>query len=238
MSSPSTQTTLQEKATSSLRMVLTMGGIGLFCGILIVLTYQVTYPVIQVNKARALEKAIFEVVPNATSKAAFKVVDGRLVEVGEGDPAEQKYYACYDDRHALVGVAIEASGQGFQDVLRLIYGYEPASSNIVGLKVLESKETPGLGDKIEKDPAFRSNFNALEVELSEDGNEIANPITLAKKGEKEQAWEVESITGATISSRAVTDILKKSTEAVVPVIGRNLQVLKGGGENGGSKSGD
>ncbi len=43
---------------SSLRMVLTMAGIGMFCGILIVLTFQLTLPVIKVNKARALEKAI------------------------------------------------------------------------------------------------------------------------------------------------------------------------------------
>ena len=58
-----------EPEPSGLRMVLTMAGIGLFCGILIVLTFQLTLPIITLNKARALEKAIFEVVPAATSKA-------------------------------------------------------------------------------------------------------------------------------------------------------------------------
>ena len=44
---------------------------------------------------------------------------------------------------------------GYQDVIRiLLYGYSPEHQAIVGMRVLESRETPGLGDKIEKDPAF------------------------------------------------------------------------------------
>lgn len=211
-------------------MVSTMGGIGLVCGILIVLTFQLTLPVITKNKAEALERAIFEVVPGATGKSTFILADGALKPFEGDQTTAMKFYACYDDDKNLVGVAMEASGSGFQDVLKLIYGYSTDKRAVVGMKVLESKETPGLGDKIEKDAEFRSNFDALEVQPDDTGAGIINPIVLVKPGEKTDPWQIQSITGATISSRAVTTILEKSTAVNIPIIFKNLETLKNGAE--------
>lgn len=219
---------MEQQQPSSLRMVLTMGGIGLFCGVLIVLTFQLTLPIITVNKARALEKSIFDVIPAATSKTAFKQVGDRLEPLEGEDPIATKYYAGYDDEGRLVGVALEAAGQGFQDIVSILYGYSPECKCVIGMKVMASKETPGLGTKIETDPAFRANFDALDVALTGDGGGIANPITLVKPGKKTDPWQIEAITGATISSQAVADILEKSTARLIPVIEKNLDTLKGG----------
>jgi electron transport complex protein RnfG len=213
---------------SSLRMVLTMAGLGLFCGILIVLTFQLTMPTIKVNKARALEKAIFEVVPAATTKTTFKLTGDRLEPLPGEDETAIKYYAGYDEKGRLVGIALEAAGQGFQDIVSMLYGYSPECKCVIGMKVLASKETPGLGTKIETDANFVANFEALSAQLTPDGQRIAHPITLVKPGQKSNAWEIEAITGATISSRAVAYILEKSTAERVPVIERNLDVLEGG----------
>jgi len=221
---------LEEESVSGLRMILVMGGIGLVAAVLIVLTYQVTFPVIEHNKAVALERAIFQVVPGATSKKAFARSGDELRALGAGEGAVETYYACYGDGGKLVGVAVEASGQGFQDVIRLLYGYSPACQCVVGMKVLESKETPGLGDKIMKDPSFQKNFEALDTKLGDDGTKPAHAIELAKHGEKTDAWQVEAITGATISSRAVTTILRESTASAVPLIQKNLAVLEEGNE--------
>ncbi len=213
---------------SSLRMVFTMAGLGLFCGILIVLTFQLTLPTIKVNKARALEKAIFEVVPAASTKTTFKLAGNRLEPLAGEDETAIKYYAGYDEDGRLVGIALEAAGQGFQDIVSILYGYSPECKCVIGMTVLASKETPGLGTKIETDADFVANFEALSAELTGDGKRIAHPITLVKPGEKSNAWEIEAITGATISSRAIADILEKSTAERVPVIERNLDVLEGG----------
>jgi electron transport complex protein RnfG len=206
-------------------MIFTMGGIGLACAVLIAATFQLTLPIITKNKAEALERAIFEVVPGAAEKATF-VRDGQtLVPVVNDGVSGERYYVCYNEAGTLVGVAIEAAGPGFQDVLRIIYGYSPEAGSIVGLKVLESKETPGLGDKIEPDGRFRANFEALQVQINEATGEILNPIALAKRGEKTDPWQVEAITGATISSRAIANILRKSTAATAPVVFGNLDSL-------------
>jgi electron transport complex protein RnfG len=55
---------------------------------------------------------------------------------------------------------------------------------------------------------------------------MEHPIELVKHGEKTDPWQVEAITGATISSRAVTSILRESTAAAVPVIADNMDVLE------------
>jgi electron transport complex protein RnfG len=214
-----------QREPGGVRMVLTMGGIGLICGILIVGAFELTLPTITRKKAEALDRAILEVVPGATSKAVFKLSGGELAPSTVEEAAESKYYACYRDGR-LAGVAVEATGQGFQDVVRVIYGYSPESQSIVGLKVLESKETPGLGTKIETDPGFRANFMALQVIFDAERRAIANPIVLVKPGEKTESWQIEAISGATISSRAVASLLRKSTEAAVPVIIDNLKTLE------------
>lgn len=218
----------QKPEAGGLAMVLTMGGIGLLCGILIVGVFQLTLPTITQKKAEALDRAILQVVPGATSKAVFKLTGGKLVPTTLEDPSESKYYACYKDGR-LAGVAVEASGQGFQDIIHVIYGYSPETQSVVGMKVLESKETPGLGTKIETDPTFRSNFDALQVTVDPSTGEVANPIVLVKSGEKTEPWQIEAISGATISSTGVANLLRKSTEFTVPVIVNNLATLEGGG---------
>ncbi len=208
---------------SGSRMIAVMSAIGLVAGALIVFTYQATLPTIERNKARALERAIFAVVPGAAEHAPF-VVRGDSLVAGEGGPGEQTVHACYGDDGRLVGVAIEAAGQGFQDVIRFLYGYDPERGVVVGMKVLESKETPGLGDKITRDPDFLANFDSLATGMSDGA--VAHPPELVKHGQKTRAWQVEAITGATISSRAVTRILRENLGRVAPVLSRNLDRLR------------
>jgi electron transport complex protein RnfG len=214
--------------TSGGRMIVTLGSIGLVCGVLIVGAYQVTLSAITRNKAILLRESILSVVPNATRSRTFVETDGVLHPTDDNSQPGTRYYAAYNDDGRLVGVALEAQGQGFADIVRVIYGYSPDRRAVVGLKVLDSRETPGLGTKIGTEARFRANFDSLQVAPSADSAGIEHPIELTKRGEKEHAWQVEAISGATISSRAVADMLRASTTASVPVIVRNLDVLKGG----------
>jgi len=214
--------------TGAGRMILTMAGIGLVCGILIVCTYRWTFAGIKENKARFLDQAIFQVLPDTKEKITFNYINNVLTPAGEDEQEGMKFYAGYNAAHKLTGVAVQAQGQGFQDLVQLLYGYSPDCHCIVGMKVLDSRETPGLGDKIETDANFRANFAALDVTLNDAMDEIANPIVLVKPRQKHHPWEIEAISGATISSRAVTDILHASSAAAIPIIETNLTVLQQG----------
>jgi electron transport complex protein RnfG len=209
-------------------MYRAMVGVGVFCGLLIVSVFQVTLPVIERNKAEALQKAIFHVLPNASTSTSYRLDEAGGFKLLEGDGAgEQLVYAGYDDARQLVGLAVQAQGMGYQDVIALIYGYSFAEHAIIGIQVLESKETPGLGDKIETDPAFLENFKRLDVSVRGDGSALANPIVPVKHGEKTQPWEVDGITGATISSVAIANLLDRSAQYWVPKIRSNLRDFQG-----------
>ena len=213
---------------NSWHMIRTLGGVGILCSLLIVFTFQATLPVITKNKAEALERAIFNVLPGATTRASFQVTGtGDLLPFeGEAKSGEVLIYAGYDGQSRLVGIAMEAQGKGFQDTILLIYGYSPDKQQVIGIEVLESKETPGLGDKIIKDEEFLTNFEALDATLTDDGATLANPIVTVKKGQKEQPWQIDGITGATISSKAVGDILRQSTESMLPILYKQVELLK------------
>ena len=209
-------------------MYRAMVGVGVFCGLLIVTAFQVTQPIIERNKAEALQEAIFHVLPNTSTSRTYRLDKAGDFKLLEGKAhGEQLVYAGYDDREELVGLAVEAQGMGYQDVIGVIYGYSFAEEAIIGIQVLESKETPGLGDKIESDPEFLENFERLDVSLRDDLSEMANPIVPVRHGEKTHPWEVDGITGATISSVAIADILNTSAQYWMPRIGSHLSDFQG-----------
>lgn len=215
--------------TSTWHMYRAMVGVSVCCGLLIVSAFQVTRPVIERNRAEALQNAIFRVLPNATTSTTFRLNESGGFSVLDGKGAgEALIYAGYDDDEKLVGFAVEARGMGYQDVISLIYGYSFAEEAITGIQVLESKETPGLGDKIETDPEFLKNFERLDISLVEEGSALANPIVAVKHGKKTNPWEVDGITGATISSEAIANILNNSAQHWAPRIRANLGDFQGG----------
>jgi len=111
-----------------------MVGIGLGCGILIVGVYQWTLPVIARNRAEALERAIFDVLPAAETRAAWRWSEGGGFEPApEGEGGEGLVHAGYDASGALVGVAVEARSMGYADVIRLLYGYAPSRDAVIGI---------------------------------------------------------------------------------------------------------
>ena len=200
------------KQPGGFRLVATLTLTGLMSGLVLVGVYLVTQPRILRNQAEALYAAIYRVLPGTQEIRTFVVRDGRLVTYESPDgnlPDEQAVYAGYREEGSLVGYAVPGEGAGFQDTIKLIYGYDPSRRVIVGIQVLDSRETPGLGDKIITDDEFLANFEALAIEPA---------IVSVKKGKKTQPNEVDSITGATISSEAVVKILNESSQQWAPML--------------------
>lgn len=216
-------TIAMKKPSSSMKMLRAMLVIGIISALLIVLAFELTLPRVQRLKAEALEKAIFTVLPGTVRTRAFGIsVNGELIEIENDNTPGLTCYAGYDKNEKLVGYAVEAAGQGYADIIRILYGYDPNAQLLIGFQVLESKETPGLGDKIEKEQRFLDNFIALDVSLNDDGK-IKNQVITVKQGEKQHPWEIDGITGATITSRAIGDIIGTSTTEVVPMLFKNYE---------------
>ena len=188
---------------SSIRLVLTLAIAGLISGVAIIGIYEATLQTITENKARELREAVFKVLPGVTDMQPLVYRDGELI-VSEPDKDEPVVYGGYDDSGQFVGYAMPGAGPGFQDTIKILYGYQPAEKLVVGMEVLESRETPGLGDKIYKDMDFVDEFYSLAIEPE---------IVAVKKGTKTADNHVDAITGATISAKAVVRIINETHAA-------------------------
>ena len=191
---------------STFRLVATLGLAGLFSGIAIVGAYELTRPMIEANRAKALRQAVFEVVPGAERLQRLAWRDGVLeAATGEAE-GEPSVYAGHDASGGFVGYAIPGEAPGYQDVIKLLYGFDPARRRVIGMQILESRETPGLGDRIYKDQTFVGAFRDLsiepEIELVSDGASADN--------------QVDGITGATISAQAVVKIINQANAEWLP----------------------
>lgn len=212
--------------TPSLAMLRTLSLVAGLSGFLVVLAYQITLPMIEENKRLAIEQALFHVVPMAVSRRDFLVSDNAVTPADGGATDGTLIYAGYDKQGQLAGIALEAAAQGYQDVIRILYGYDPDCQCIRGIKVLKMAETPGIGDKIAKDAAFLKNFEALDARLDPTGGALRHPIVAVKSGSKSDPWQIDAISGATISSKAVARMLNDSAKALLPTIQAHLQVLQ------------
>ena len=213
--SGSQETPLKDEV-STFRLVATLAVAGTLAGLLIVLVNQHTKPIIDKYKAEQLKKAVYEVLPGVERYNTYYLVDDALsftLPEGAKESEYKRLYVGYDNSSQIRGVAISRGESGFQDVVQIIFGFDPATGKLSGMKVLDSKETPGLGDKIFKDQAFVDQFFA--------GPET--PLVGVKAGAgKGRPNEIDTITGATISSKVVIDIINHGLEEWRPVIDKGI----------------
>jgi len=207
---------MSQKEPSSFRLIASVCIAGLFSGVVLSGVYSATKQKIEANRADYLKAAIFRVLPETQSFKSFLIEDEKMVlyQGAEGSiPSGDAIFRGFDKNGNPTGFAIPAKGPGFMDTVRIIYGYKPDEQIIIGMQVLEDKETPGLGDKIKKDPVFLANFDALAVK----------PEILAnKKPPKTKPNQVDTISGATISSEAVIKMLNAAVTRLDPVFANGI----------------
>lgn len=225
---PGTEQLMQQPDSPSTRMILVLTGIAMLSGFLVVLIAQLTAPIIAENQRIAIEKAVVKVIPGATTHKEFYLEDGKLVTQKQKQESES-IYAGYNADGKLLGVAAKAGAQGYAGMIYLLYGYDPSCECIRGIKILKMAETPGLGDKIITDKNFQANFDALDARIDTGNQSLANEIVTVKAGTKQHDWEIDAISGATISSVAVGKALNESAQRLMPMVLPQIHVLEQSG---------
>lgn len=167
----------------AIQMIITLSIIGIISGSLLSELSGWAEPKIAAHRKAATEKAIFIVQPTGDAYKKIESVKFDIFQVSIGD--------------SLIGYALPYSGSGFQGNIRLMIGLDYNLEKITGMQVLEQVETPGLGTKV-TEKFFTDQFI----------NIITNPLLECIKGAKPtKDNQVEAITGATISSKAVLRIV-------------------------------
>lgn len=179
------------------RMVLVLTTVGLLSGCFLAGVGILTEKPIQLNRQKKIRTAIFNVVPQSNSTQ--NLYQGEALAV----------YAGLDENNQITGLAIQAQGVGFQDEITLMYGTDPSMTKIFSLTILEQSETPGLGAKITSEKEFLRFWENRDCtqKLSLHKPAVNSPDKLSSS-------EVNTITGATISSESVLDIVNQSLKEV------------------------
>lgn len=165
--------------------------------------YNLTKEPIEKAKKAKLEKAISVVV-----SAFSNDIRADMYEVRCDGPDPLEFYPAKKDGE-LVGTAIKTyTDKGFSGRFYVMVGFLP-DGTIKDAVVLEHKETPGLGDKMDKKKSDWSNQFIGK-----------NPASF-KLRVKKDGGDVDAITAATISSRAFSDAVKRAYDAFIKDRGNN-----------------
>ncbi len=167
-------------------IIATLTLIGVIAGGSLSLVNNWAAPKIAINQKAETERAIYLV-----------HLDGKRYE--EIKNAGFEVYKVFNEADSSVGYSLVYSGNGFQGKIKLMIGLAEDLNKTTSIEVLEQSETPGLGTKI-LEPPYKDQYNGL----------VTNPVIKLVKGvEPSNPYEVQSITGATISSRAVVTIVNE-----------------------------
>ena len=143
-----------------------------------------------------------EVLPEAAS--FDDAVPNMTIETPAGKKLTTDVKKAVDANGDILGWAFICKGAGFQDQIQLILVVDKNFEKIIGYGVLSSNETPGFGDKI-KNAYYRDQFKGAPV----------GPLTLTKTGNPDTIdSDIVAISGATVSSTAVVNIINDFLPAV------------------------
>ena len=177
------------------KIVFNLVVVYLIGGFILAFVYAKAAPVIYKNNVEAQKKALKELMPDADA----------VTRMGEWEPHEKhaEYFVAKKGGQ-VIGYVIQSFGKGYSSFINTFIAVD-TNFTVQKIKVLSHGETPGLGDGIEED-WFLAQFKGKTLDHLK-----------VIKGETKE--DIQALSGATISSRAVTeDAVKHGVEYLMKTI--------------------
>ncbi|MBF0784737.1 electron transport complex subunit RsxG [Muribacter muris] len=195
------------------RYALLLGLIALLCSAVSTLVYQLTKGRIDDVIATQQRQLLGEVIPHHSFDNDV-LATCRQITLPEAPFLNQLYVAKKGEN--LTAYAIQATApDGYSGDIRLLIGIQP-DGTVLGVRTLEHKETPGLGDKIEtriSDWILSFNQRTFSVESE------------AQWAVKKDGGQFDQFTGATITPRAVVNNVRQTAKWVVTQLNHHPEWL-------------
>lgn len=196
-----------------IRLSIILASVTLVAAFVLAEIYSITKPRIEQQKEIKTQEALSYVLPEA--QKIQPITQKIPVKDGKGNTLYEKeeivYYKAYADQQEgnMIGYAFKAFGKGYDSVIETMVGID-TTGMIQKIKIIYQKETPGLGALAEESEPFEgkkwstqqfSHKKIDELKVDKDGGQIV------------------SITGATITSRAITNSIKSKMEDLLSEFG-------------------
>lgn len=180
------------KEYSIFQIAFNLAVVCLVSGIIIAATYYFTAPITEKKNAQLQQQSMQELVPDADS---FVTVGGK----------SEWYAATKDDQ--TIAYVVPATTKGYGGTIELLVAVSTDGS-VMDFQILSANETPGLGSNASKD-SFRSQF----------AGKTSDALTVVK--DQTNTENIQAMTGATITSTAVTKGVKEAVDEVNAYMGGN-----------------
>lgn len=184
---------------------LLLGAFALVTTAMLALTAAGTKERIANAERAAQQKALFEIIPRATHDNDLLTDTLKIPQeawAGLGLKSGGDIYVARHLNDALAVIIPAVAPDGYSGEIRMIVGIN-ADGSIAGVRILDHRETPGLGDKIElKKNAWILNFN---------GKSIQEP-DMSQWKVKKDGGNFDQFAGATITPRAVVNQVRRVLE--------------------------
>jgi H+/Na+-translocating ferredoxin:NAD+ oxidoreductase subunit G len=184
-----------------LRVGLTLAAFAIGATSLVVLTEDTTHDKIIDEDRKTLLKAINAVITN--DQYDNEILTDTLILGSNKQLGTKKVSTIYRARkngEPVAAVLTTIAPNGYNGKIKLLVGID-FNGSLTGVRVIQHKETPGLGDKIDiKKADWILNFNGLS---------LSNPDESRWKVKKD-GGDFDQFTGATITPRAVVGAVKKA----------------------------
>lgn len=191
----------KERKGSILSNVIILGVLAAICTALVSWTHDRTAARIVQNQKDFLEQSLAPALgglyfDSDLSKSAITIEPPH--ELPGNVPAT--VYRVYRDAEPVAALFVVSARDGYSGPIRLLIGIE-ADGAISAVRVIEHRETPGLGDKIES-----SKSNWLEQFT---GKSLGNPA-IDSWAIKRDGGSFDQLTGASITPRAVIKAVRET----------------------------
>jgi len=177
-----------------------------FFGLLIAVTSAALSPRIEQNKINKRNRLVETLLREAKLEAKdFVPLDSEIeIESMQGQKEIVEVFRAMSEAGECVGWSFNAIGPGFADKIELALVVDKNFEKLVGFDVLASSETPGFGNQIKFD-FFRNQFKGAPAE----------ELRLSTSGDDSKIdSEIIAISGATISSEAVVEIINNAVKQI------------------------
>lgn len=189
-----------------IRMMLALVSIIIVATAALEAAYMSTKDVIAHNKQITIQKRVLDVLGvDRAGQPLAQLFKARVEQRDFPQPGGKtlSVWLGKDSDGSLMGYAVRMRGGGFQGIVDIVVGLTPDLGKTTGMEVIESGETPGLGDEMRK-PAFRNQFY--------DGVVTTGEVEFVKYRDPDKDGQFRAITGATYTSTAIKTFLNAALE--------------------------
>ncbi len=180
---------------------VTLAAIAAICTALVATTYHLTKDRIAANEQAFLEQKLAPVLSGITFEGSISE-SKRVIEAPHDLPGREDalIYRVYSDSEPVAALFAVTAPDGYAGPVRILLGID-VNGTVTGLRILEHRETPGLGDKIEESKSdWVYQFNGKSL-----GNPDVDEWYIRRDG-----GEFDQLSGASVTPRAVINAVRET----------------------------